>query len=493
MKNWHTVSGITIILLFSLTIFFTGSDRHISADDFDCTTHPEYCGLIDDCTYEGAACCTRFYQEDRSCKGHDGEGRPLICCQPSNVCEGLCQYQYATPGTYTTPGDYPTPDPGYPTPPPASYVLTVTKSGNGNGVITSYRNGVSEEINCGSICQKSFTSGTQVSLSVAPSAGSDFIGWTGSCSGGTCSPIMTQSRSVNAVLQLIPYTLTAVINSGSGTITSSPAGINCPGDCSQVYDYGQTVELTPYPTPPTYSFGGWSGFCSGFSSPCSVLIDANKGVGAYFNLVQAFNYFLSNSGTSNAVKGSGNVYTQNTITKSLISGTTEPVSLALSGVPGHVSYSLSNGTCSPDCQTTILFTIDNDAVVGTYPIIVTGAPLGKTTSFNLVISSGGTGGGISVSCSASPLPAYIGRSVTWTGAVSGGTAPYTYSWSGTNIPTNPAPSTNPFNIVYTSGGRKTAKLTVTDSIGRQAACTGENGVGDGGVIYVNFDPDFEEF
>ena len=65
-------------------------------------------------------------------------------------------------------------------------------------------------------------------------------------------------------------------------------------------------------------------------------------------VVQAFDYTLSNSGQSSVVKGGSDVYTNNTITKTLTAGVTESVNLALSGVPPTgVSYSITYNPGNP--------------------------------------------------------------------------------------------------------------------------------------------------
>ncbi|MEK7461802.1 MAG: hypothetical protein AAB586_01895, partial [Patescibacteria group bacterium] len=196
-----------------------------------------------------------------------------------------------------------------------------------------------------------------------------------------------------------------------------------------------------------------------------------------------FDYGLSNSGTSHVTKTSGNAFTQNTITKTLISSSmTEPVTLSLSGVPNGTSYSISNSICSPTCNSVITFTVSPSTSAGTYLITVTGSPLNKQTSFNLVVS----GNPMTVTCSAFPRTALLGQTVTWTANVSGGTPPLTYSWSGTNFPTTPSPSTNPFSISYSTIGQKTATVTVTDVDSVTATCPA-------GVVRINFDPSLEEF
>jgi hypothetical protein len=88
--------------------------------------------------------------------------------------------------------------------------------------------------------------------------------------------------TVNAVRWLGRHTLTVTnAGSGSGTVTSSPAGINCGASCAANYPYVTQVMLTA--TAASGSFTGWSGAgCSGTSS-CIVTMDAAKAVTATFN------------------------------------------------------------------------------------------------------------------------------------------------------------------------------------------------------------------
>lgn len=78
---------------------------------------------------------------------------------------------------------------------PPTFTLSVVKSGNGAGRVTSAPAG----IDCGSTCSKSFTSGASVTLTAAAAAGSTFEGWTGACTGtSACTVAMTAARSVAA-------------------------------------------------------------------------------------------------------------------------------------------------------------------------------------------------------------------------------------------------------------------------------------------------------
>jgi uncharacterized repeat protein (TIGR02543 family) len=73
-----------------------------------------------------------------------------------------------------------------------------------------------------------------------------------------------------------------VKRSGSGTVTSAPAGINCGGDCNETYLSGTTVALTPTPAS-GYMFYGWSGVCTGTGS-CTVTMSGNKTTTATFKV-----------------------------------------------------------------------------------------------------------------------------------------------------------------------------------------------------------------
>lgn len=195
-----------------------------------------------------------------------------------------------------------------------------------------------------------------------------------------------------------------------------------------------------------------------------------------------FDYNLTNSGTTNVPKTSGDAYGTNIITKTVISGTDPGVTLSLSGYPAGVSYLASAWSCTPTCTSTITFTIPLATPVGTYPITVTGNPLNKTTNFDLVI----TGNPMSVTCSGNPLIAQLGEDVTWSAVPNGGRAPYTYLWS-LDVP-SPAPTTNIFVTSYSTIGIKFAQVEVTDADGLIEHCTPSVA-----SVQVKFDPSFEEF
>ena len=159
--------------------------------------------------------------------------------------------------------------------------LTVTKAGAGSGTVTSSPSG----INCGSTCSANYSSGTSVTLTAAAASGSTFAGWGGSCSGtGACTVSMTAARSVTATFNSTSTTFSLSVTKmggGTGTVTSSPGGINCGSTCTANYTSGTSVTLTAAPASGS-AFGGWSGACTG-SASCALSMTAARNVTATFN------------------------------------------------------------------------------------------------------------------------------------------------------------------------------------------------------------------
>ena len=167
-----------------------------------------------------------------------------------------------------------------PSAPPGEQTLIAAKGGSGTGSVTSDPVG----INCGPDCSENYPDGTSVTLTATPAAGSSFTGWSGdaSCPGtdDTCIVKMDQGRTVTATFEADqPLTVTKS-GSGSGLVSSTPAGVDCGSDCNESYTYGTSVTLSAAPAAGS-AFTGWSGACSG-TGPCTVTMDAARGVGATF-------------------------------------------------------------------------------------------------------------------------------------------------------------------------------------------------------------------
>jgi hypothetical protein len=71
-----------------------------------------------------------------------------------------------------------------------------------------------------------------------------------------------------------------VSTSGSGTVHSSPPGIDCGGACSARFDQGARVSLSAAPADDS-TFAGWSAACSG-AGDCTVTMTSDLAVAATF-------------------------------------------------------------------------------------------------------------------------------------------------------------------------------------------------------------------
>jgi hypothetical protein len=183
---------------------------------------------------------------------------------------------------------------------PTLFTLDVALDGNGTGTVTSTPGG----IDCPGDCSAGFAEDETVTLSAQPNGGSSFAGWSGACTGtGSCPVTMDQARSVTATFNgPTSFELdVALAGSGTGTITSTPAGIDCPGTCTADFPVDEVVELEAVPDPGN-EFGGWGVACAGNPNPCSVTMDQDRQVSAVFDNLPTFQLTVVVGGS-----GSGSV------------------------------------------------------------------------------------------------------------------------------------------------------------------------------------------
>ncbi|MBN2320611.1 MAG: hypothetical protein JXR49_16145 [Acidobacteria bacterium] len=99
-----------------------------------------------------------------------------------------------------------------------------------------------------------------------------------------------------------------------------------------------------------------------------------------------FDFSMSNGGDVSVAQGNS---VSNSITLSLLSGSTEPVTFSVEGLPTHISAEFSSASCSPTCSNTITLRSTDSSVTGTYPLTVTATSdaISYSTEFSLIISS----------------------------------------------------------------------------------------------------------
>ena len=175
-----------------------------------------------------------------------------------------------------------------------TYPLTVVLQPANSGTVAG-----TSGINCPGTCTANFPSGTPVTLTETPATGYVFMGWSGGCSGtGTTCSVTTVAgaTTVTPTFQsnATSYALTVSVQ-GSGTVTSTPAGINCSTPtCSATFPANTPITLSETAAA-NYTFASWGGACTGTGS-CIVTLSAAASVTANFTpnigSLQSINHIL---------------------------------------------------------------------------------------------------------------------------------------------------------------------------------------------------------
>lgn len=252
--------------------------------------------------------------------------------------------------------------------------LTAQKIGTGSGTVTG------GGISCGANCSVVVNSGTNITLSATPSAGSQFDGWSGACSGtGTCNLTMNSNLTATADFAPIIRTLT-VVGATGGSITGGL--IDCGATCSAMVNDGTVVTLNRNPDL-GYIFGGWGGSCSG-TGACVVTMDQNRTVSGSFTSVPIRSLTLNKTGvgTVTSTGGEGGVNCDPGCSSEVESFTDgDVVTLSASASFGYVFMGWSGGGCAGTGSCVV--TMDqNQAVTATFDLL---------PSYTLSVSTTGPG------------------------------------------------------------------------------------------------------
>ena len=242
---------------------------------------------------------------------------------------------------------------GTPTP-VSSYPLAVTASPATGGTITSSPAGIS----CPGTCTASFPQNMQVTLSATPGTNDLFGGWSGACSGSsTCKLTMTAAETVTATFAAGATLTVTTAGTGTGKVTSSPAGISCPGTCTAKFALNTQVTLTEAPGA-TYYFGGWSGACSG-TTTCSVTMKAAENVAAAFSPAGVLTVTESGNGTGTVTSSPAGINCPGTCTATFPPST----QVTLSETPGANYYFGGwSGACSGMATCSVSMTVPESVV-----------------------------------------------------------------------------------------------------------------------------------
>lgn len=172
--------------------------------------------------------------------------------------------------------------------------------------------------------------------------------------------------------------------SGSGTITSSPKGINCPASCTMGFPQNTQVKLTAT-AGANYFFEGWSGACSG-NNNCSVTMTGNEKLSAMFTPGETLAVSISGSGAGTVTSNPPGINCPTTCSAVFPQDTN--VTLSESAGSNDV-FSSWTGACSgtADCSVTLS---GADSVTANFSTVIVPPP---TPSAFVYVSStvGGTG------------------------------------------------------------------------------------------------------
>ena len=157
---------------------------------------------------------------------------------------------------------------------PSTPNLAVDTAGTGSGFVSSSPAGIDCETGSGAHtdCAETYSEGDAVILTANPGPNSSFESWSGGgCSGSapTCTVEMDRTHAVTATFGPGFDLTTSTSGTGSGFVSSNPAGIDCETGsathtgCSAAVNAGAQVTLIANPAASS-SFTGWSGGgCSG--------------------------------------------------------------------------------------------------------------------------------------------------------------------------------------------------------------------------------------
>ena len=240
------------------------------------------------------------------------------------------------------------------TDPVAPVMQQVTLQVSGHGTVQ-----LSTGHQCKDQCIISLGNGAHVSATASADDGWTFSGWSGSCSGSaSCQFTVDHDLEVDASFALKPtvpneHVLTAARN-GSGSIRSSPAGIDCGATCSASFANGTTVTFSAT-ADSGWRFDSWSGGCGG-PGACVMQVGTDVTVWATFVKLPPPQHVLSvalaGSGSGHVVSTPAGVDCGTTCAASFAEGTV----VHLSAQPASGStFAGWSGACSGkgDCPVTM--------------------------------------------------------------------------------------------------------------------------------------------
>jgi hypothetical protein len=176
----------------------------------------------------------------------------------------------------------------------AGSTLQVAPRGNGSVSVSPAPSGTGEnpcaENSGQDSCSDSFPAGTTVTLTATPDSGSTFAGWSvAECPSGDACTVTLSDPLTTVVATFSPLTLSVRLSEDDvgdshGSVTSSPAGIDCPNTCDAPFPPGTKVTLTAK-ADSGHAFRTWNPACTpSNAATCTMVVsDQPTWAGASFD------------------------------------------------------------------------------------------------------------------------------------------------------------------------------------------------------------------
>ena len=192
---------------------------------------------------------------------------------------------------------------------------------------------------------------------------------------------------------------------GTGTVASSPSGVDCGSTCSVSFNSGTSVALSATPAAGS-TFSGWGGACTG-TGGCSLVVDTAKSVTATFTLSSSTTYTLTlttgGTGSGTVTSSPSGIACNSSCSGAFAAGTSVKLTAAASTGSTFAGWSgacTGTGTCtvamSQARNVTATFTGSASASGG--------SPVAQAASSAAAGDGGGGGGGCFIATAAFGSP-----------------------------------------------------------------------------------------
>lgn len=214
-----------------------------------------------------------------------------------------------------------------------------------------------------------------------------------------------------AAVVIYPSVVLTKNGTGTGTVTSNPAGINCGGTCTAGYWVNASVTLTAVASAGS-SFAGWSGACSGSTATCSPPL----GIGVQGNVTATFNSTAPGFAldvTPALVSIAQGANGRESVHLTRINGFNTAVAVTVSGMPTGLTVTPTTANVTGDS-----IALDVGAArtlaAGNYALTVTATGTGvpqRTATFNVQVTPAAGGSNLIAlsfaSCDPSQAPLWV--------------------------------------------------------------------------------------